>query len=38
MANDFPSASQRNPDLVNLTIIHTEITALETQVLIDRGL
>ena len=38
MANDFPSASQRNPDLTNLTIIHTEINALEAQVLIDRGL
>lgn len=36
MANDFPSASQRNPDLTNLTIIHTEIGAIETQVLIDR--
>ncbi len=36
MANDFPSASQRNPDLVNLSIIHTEINAIETQVLIDR--
>lgn len=36
MANDFPSASQRNPDLTNLIIIHTEIGAIETQVLIDR--
>ncbi len=37
MANDFPSASQRTPDLTNLTIIHTEINALETQILIDRA-
>lgn len=38
MSNDFPAATSRTPDLVNLTVIHTEIGAIETQILVDRGL